>query len=51
MAKKGDISAGEDEWTRDIFINNMKNTDFQRKLLTETLAPLEALNVALIDQK
>ena len=29
----------------------MKNSDIQRKLLTETLAPLEALNVALIDEK
>ena len=31
--------------------NNMKNYDIQRKLLTETLPPREALNVALIDEK
>ena len=29
----------------------MKNYDIQRKLLTETLPPREALNVALIDEK
>ena len=29
----------------------MKNYDIQRKLLTETLSPREALNVALIDEK
>ena len=29
----------------------MKNSDIQRKLLTETLQILEALNVALIDEK
>ena len=51
MAKKVDISAGEDEWIRDIFINNMKHSFIQRKLLTEILPPLEALNVALIDEK
>ena len=51
MAKKCDIAAGEEEWIRDIFINNMKNYDIQRKLLTETLPPREALNVALIDEK
>ena len=51
MAKKCDIIAGEEEWIRDIFINNMKNYDIQRKLLTETLPPREALNVALIDEK
>ena len=49
MAKICDIPTGEDEWIRDIFINNLKNSDIQRKLLTETLPPLEALNVALID--
>ena len=51
MAKKCDITAGEEEWIRDIFINNMKNYDIQRKLLTETLPPRKALNVALIDEK
>ena len=51
MANKCDITAGEEEWIRDIFINNMKNYDIQRKLLTETLPPREALNVALIDEK
>ena len=51
MAKRCNIPTGEDEWIRDIFINNMKNSDIQRKLLTETLPPLEALNVALIDEK
>ena len=51
IAKRCDIHTGEDEWIRDIFINNMKNSDIQRKLLTETLPPLEALNVALIDEK
>ena len=51
MAKKCDITAGEEEWIRDIFINNMKNYDIQRKLLTETHPPREALNVALIDEK
>ena len=30
MAKKCDITAGEEEWIRDIFINNMKNYDIQR---------------------
>ena len=51
MAKRCDIPTGEDEWVRDIFINKMKNSEFQRKLLTETLPHLEALNVALIDEK
>ena len=51
MAKKCDIAAGEEEWIRDIFINNMKNYDIQRKLLTELLPPREALNVALIDER
>ena len=49
--KNCDISAGEDEWIRDIFINNMKNFDMQRNLLVETFTPLEALSVALIDEK
>ena len=34
IAKKCDISTGEDKWVRYIFVNNMKNSDFQRKLLT-----------------
>ena len=51
MVKKCDITAGEEEWIRDIFIHNMKNYDIQRKLLTETLPPRESLNVALIDKK
>ena len=51
MAKKCDIAAGEEEWIRDIFINNMKNYDIQMKLLTETLPPREALKVALINEK
>ena len=51
MAKKRDITAGEEEWIRDIFINNIKNYNIQRKLLTETLPPREALNVALKDAK
>ena len=51
MAKKCDIAAGEEEWIRDVFINNMKNYDIQRKLLTGTIPPREALNVALIDEK
>ena len=45
------IAAGEEEWIRDFFINNMKNYDIQRKLLTEILPPREALNVELIDEK
>ena len=51
MAKRCNISAREDKWIRAIFINNMKNSETQRKLLTSTLPPLEALNVALIDEK
>ena len=51
MAKRCDIPTEEDEWIRGTFINNMKNSDIQRKLLTETLPPLEASNVALIDEK
>ena len=52
MTKKCDIAAEEEEWMiRDTFINNMKNYDIQRKLLTETLPPREAPNVAFIDEK
>ena len=36
MAKRCDNPTGEDEWIRDIFINNMKNSDIQRKFLTST---------------
>ena len=50
MAKRCDIPTGEDDWIRDIFINNMKKSNIQRKLLTDTLPHLEALNVALIDE-
>ena len=41
----------EAEWIRNIFICNMKNTDTQRKLLSATISPSEALNQALIDEK
>ena len=51
MAKKCDIAAREKECIRDIFINNMKKFDLQRKLFTGTLPPREALNIALIDKK
>ena len=33
------------------FFSNMKNSDTQRKFLSETLPSLEALHVALIDEK
>ena len=49
MAKNCDKSAGEDEWIRYIFINNIKSSDIQPKFLTKNLPPWEALNVALID--
>ena len=51
MTKKCDVAAGEEEWIRDIFINNMKNYDIKRKLLTKTLPLREALNIAVIDKK
>ena len=41
----------EQEWIRDVFIFNMKNCDLQRRLLSETLNPLDALNQAIIDEK
>ena len=41
----------EAEWLRDIFICKMKNTDTQRKILSATIRPSEALNQALIDKK
>ena len=51
MAKKCDIASGQEEWIRDIFINNIKTYDIQQKLFAENLPPGEALNVALIDEK
>ena len=41
----------EQEWIRDVFIFNMKNCDLQRRLLSETLNLLDALNQAIIDEK
>ena len=41
----------EVEWIREVFICNMRNTDTQRKLLSATISPTEALNQALIDKK
>ena len=41
----------EAEWIKDIFICNMKNTDTQRKLMSATTSPSEALNQALTDKK
>ena len=41
----------EAEWIGDVFICNMRNTDTQRKLLSVTISPTEALNQALIDEK
>ena len=41
----------EQEWIRDVFIFNMKNCDLQRRLLSETLTPMDALNQAIIDEK
>ena len=40
-----------DEWIRIVFFCNMRNTDTQRKLLSATISPTEALNQALIDEK
>ena len=51
MAEKCDISSGEEEWIRDIFINKMRNYDIQRELLTETLAPQDALRLALVHEQ
>ena len=44
-------SSGKEEWLREIFVNNMRNYENQRKLLIETLPPQEVLNVGLIDEK
>ena len=41
----------EVQWMRDIFICNMNNTDTQRKLLSASISPSEALNQVLIDEK
>ena len=41
----------EAEWIRDIFICYMKNTETQRKLLSASIRPSEALNQALINKK
>ena len=41
----------EQEWIRDVFIFNMKNCYLQRRLLSETLNPVNALNQAIIDKK
>ena len=41
----------EQEWIRDVFIFNMKNCDLQRRLLSETLNPMDVLNQAIIDEK
>ena len=41
----------EQEWIRDVFILNMKNCDLQRRLISETFNPLDALNQAIIDEK
>ena len=52
LASKCNIKESDEaEWIRDIFICNMKNTDTQRKLLSATISPSEALNQALIDEK
>ena len=39
----------EQEWIRDVFIFNMKNCDLQRRLLSETLSSVDALNQAIIN--
>ena len=41
----------EQEWIRDVFFFNMKNCDLQRRLLSETLNPVDALNQAIIEKK
>ena len=41
----------EQEWISDVFIFNMKNCDLQRRLLSETFNPVEALDEAIIDKK
>ena len=41
----------EQEWIGDVIIFNLKNCDLQRRLLSETLNPVDALNQAIIDEK
>ena len=50
MAKKCDLSSGEEDWIFDIFIDNMNNYEIQKKLLTKN-SPREALKVALVEEK
>ena len=50
MAKRYDICSREEEGIRDILIINMKNYNIRKKLLTNTLSPMDAFNVALIDE-
>ena len=52
LARSGEVGINaEQEWIRDVFIFNMKNCDLQRRLLSETLNPVDALNQAIIDEK
>ena len=52
LARSSEIGINaEEEWIRDVFIFNMKKCDLQRRLLSETLNPLDALNQAIIDEK
>ena len=41
----------EQKWIRDVFIFNMKNCDLQRRLLSETINSVDALNQAIIEEK
>ena len=41
----------EQEWIRDVFIFTMRICEIQRRLLSETLNPVDALNQAKIDKK
>ena len=43
------MPTAEDEWIQKC--QQCENSDIQQKLVTETPPPLEALNVALIDEK
>ena len=40
----------EQEWIRDVLIFNMKNCELQRRLLSESLYQVDALNQAIIDE-
>ena len=52
LASTGIIKENDEaEWIRDVFICNMRNTDTQRKLLSTTVSPTEALNQALVDER